>query len=310
MFGRWFKEILFVFGFIVFLWFMVPEDNLPGPVRRIPAPPPEVALAKPPPNARPAPAPVPSPTPPPAPAVVKRLPPASANDPVIDIAATPARSADAIGTAFVLDRGVWGTARHVTLDCARVYVHLGGRWMVASEVRMHRSADVAVLRTEKTGGPALVASDRPLYLQQDGFHVGYPKGKPASIHSRLIGRTMIRWPGSDQTEPTLTWAEVARERDFEGELGGISGGPVMDAEGRLIGVTIASSVRRKRITTSLVGSLAQVAPAMPRGGQAAKIDAASFSETAAKLRGADTVTMAYCQFDAAKPAPRRPRPAG
>jgi S1-C subfamily serine protease len=308
MVGRWLKEILFVFGFVVFLWFMVPEDNLPAPVRRMPAPPPEVVLAKPPPNPRAAPVPIPGP--PPAPTVVRRLPPPSANDPVIDIAATPARSSDAIGTAFVLDRGVWGTARHVTLDCARVYVHLGGRWTAASEVRMHRAADVAVLRTDKSGGPALVASDRPLHLQQDGFHVGYPKGQPASIHSRLIGRTMIRWPGSDQTEPTLTWAEVARERDFEGDLGGISGGPVVDAEGRLIGVTIASSVRRKRITTSLVESLSQVAPAMPRGGPAAKMEVASFAETAARLRGADTVTMAYCQFDAAKPAPRRIRPTG
>lgn len=308
MLARWFKEILFVCGFVAFLWVMLPEENLPGPARRMPPPEPPVVLAKPPPNRVEAPRPDPAPAPT---VAVKRLPPPSANDPVIDIAATPARGGDAIGTAFVIDRGFWGTARHVTRDCARVYVHMGGRWTAASEVREHPDADVAVLRTDKTGGPALVASDRPLYLRQDGYHIGYPKGRPAALRSQLIGRTMIHWPGAAKAEPTLTWVETVRAPDFEGDLGGISGGPVVDAEGRLIGITIASSVRRKRITTSLVDSLRAVAP-VSRGGQgiAPKIDADTFVETAARLRGADTVTMAYCQFEAGKAAPRRARPAG
>lgn len=311
MLARWFREILFVCGFAAFIWFMLPEENLPGPMRRMPPAQPPVVLAKPPPDRAEVPRPDSHPAPAP-PVAVRRLPPPSANDPVIDIAATPARGADAIGTAFALDRGFWATARHVTHDCGRVYVHLGGRWTAASEIREHPSADVAVLRTDKNGGPALVASDRPLYLRQDGYHIGYPKGRPAALRSQLIGRTMIFWPGASRAEPTLTWVEAAREPDFEGDLGGISGGPVIDGEGRLIGITIASSVRRKRITTSLTDSLRDVAPAPSRGGPAfaQKIDADTFVDVAARMRSADTVTMAYCQFQAGKSPPRRARPAG
>lgn len=305
--ARWLKEVLFVCGFAGILWFMIPEENLPAPLRRLPPEPPPVVLAKPPPPATPRV--VPEPLPPAASAVVtRRLPPPSANDPVIDIAATPARSGDSIGTAFAIDRGTWGTARHVTRDCGRVFVHMGARWVAAGEVRMHAAADVAVLKTERNGGPAFAPSDRPLFLRQDGYHVGYPKGQPASIRSALIGRTLVQWPGAPRPEPTLTWVELARENDFEGELGGISGGPVLDAEGRLIGITIASSVRRKRITTSLVESLREIAPPLPPPGAGqARIEPAAFGTEAARLRRADSVTMVYCQFDAGRPAPRRQR---
>jgi len=311
--GRWIREILFVGGFLAFLWAMIPEENLPGPPRRIPPPdPPPVADAIP--RLEPAPpAPVRQPPAPGAPPVLtRRLPPPSVNDPVIEIADKGARQGDSFGTAFVLDRGVWGTARHVIENCGRIHLNLGGRWNAASEARMHRNADVAVLRTERTGGAALPGPEpaQTLFLNQSGYHIGYPSGRAAGLRTRLIGRTLVRWPGSAKAEPTLSWVEVERVPEFDGPLGGISGGPVMDEQGRLVGITIASSVRRQRVTTSLVESLRQVAPALPRPGPGSRIDPAGFPEVAARLRGADTVTMAYCQADSSRPPPRRPRPAG
>ncbi len=45
----------------------------------------------------------------------------------------------------------------------------------------------------------------------------------------------------------LAWAESGRTSDLEGPLGGLSGGPVYDDQGRVRGVIIAESPRRGRI---------------------------------------------------------------
>ena len=48
----------------------------------------------------------------------------------------------------------------------------------------------------------------------------------------------------------LVWAETGRTEGLEGSLGGLSGAPALDAQGRVIGVTIAESPRRGRIYTT------------------------------------------------------------
>ena len=48
----------------------------------------------------------------------------------------------------------------------------------------------------------------------------------------------------------LVWAETGRTKGLEGTLGGLSGAPALDAQGRVIGVTIAESPRRGRIYTT------------------------------------------------------------
>jgi len=51
-------------------------------------------------------------------------------------------------------------------------------------------------------------------------------------------------------EPVLAWAEVGRTDGLGGTLAGLSGAPVLDRQGRAIGVTIAESPRRGRIYTT------------------------------------------------------------
>src|SRR5690606_36823651 len=53
-----------------------------------------------------------------------------------------------------------------------------------------------------------------------------------------------------RNEPVLTWAEVGRTNGLGGTLSGLSGAPVLDRQGRAIGVTIAESPRRGRIYTT------------------------------------------------------------
>ena len=57
-------------------------------------------------------------------------------------------------------------------------------------------------------------------------------------------------------EPVLAWAEVGRTDGLEGTLSGLSGAPVMDGRGRVLGVTIAEAPRRGRIYTTAPESFA------------------------------------------------------
>ena len=50
-------------------------------------------------------------------------------------------------------------------------------------------------------------------------------------------------------EPAIAWAEIARVPNFSGSLGGISGGPVTDRDGRVVGHRRRIAAAR-RITTS------------------------------------------------------------
>lgn len=156
------------------------------------------------------------------------------------------------GTAFsIAGDGRWVTARHVVEGCRRPALDIGGGRAVAADVRLAPKADVALLLTQG-GPPALpLAVDKPLRRGQRAFHPGYPQGKPGEVTSRLLGREMLKVRGRGaRDEPVLAWAEVGRTDGLNGALSGLSGGPVLDREGRVIGVTIAESPRRGRIYTT------------------------------------------------------------
>jgi len=50
-------------------------------------------------------------------------------------------------------------------------------------------------------------------------------------------------------EAILAWSEIGRTKGLFGSLGGLSGAPVMDKDGEVIGVVSAESPRRGRIYT-------------------------------------------------------------
>ena len=187
------------------------------------------------------------------------VPGPSTFDPVIEIESEAAPSYS-LGTAFSIDDGGhWLTARHVVRGCNRVGVQTGRRQgMYATDVVIHPGADVAVITTER-GRPPLPLSESPLAKGQDGFHFGFPQGEPGEVHSRLLGRRRLRARGHSRSdEPAIAWAEVRRVPAGLRELGGISGGPLLDVSGGVIGVTVASSKRRGRVITAAPVSLRQV----------------------------------------------------
>lgn len=175
------------------------------------------------------------------------------------------------GTAFsIAGDGRWITARHVVEGCRKPALVIDKTRALAADVRLAARADVAVLLTDG-GPPALpIAPEAPLYKGQRAFHPGFPQGRPGEVASRLIGRETLKIRGHrSYDEPVLAWAEAGRTRGLKGTLSGLSGAPVLDRRGRVLGVTIAESPRRGRIYTTAPDTFVPAVGAQQRADEAA-----------------------------------------
>ena len=242
---------------------------------------------------------------------LRPLAPPAAGDPTIEIS-VPLEAKSASGTAFSLDsRGLWMTARHVADGCSRIFVLTGPQvGHLTRSVYIHPTADVAILRTDR-GAPHIAFSNQEPRVNQTGFHYGFPKGSPGAVQSTLIGRATMRARGRYSTnEPVLVWAERERVPEGDEHLGGISGGPVFDTTGHVIGTTIAGSTRRGRVFTADMSSIreamrrANVSPASESSAQLPRLNAANWTQEGSALRGKLTVAKVVCLVDGASVRPR------
>lgn len=178
-------------------------------------------------------------------------------------------AAEEIGTAFsISDAGLWLTARHVVKDCGKIAVMVADRRGVLARVLNHDPGDVAVLKTEGGAPPLPLATQAPTAGQR-AYHPGFPQGRPGEAATRLLGPDVLssRARGS-HGQNVLAWAEVGRTDGLKGGLGGLSGAPVLDRTGQVMGVTLAESPRRARIysaTPEAIRAALAAAKAKPSG---------------------------------------------
>jgi S1-C subfamily serine protease len=232
------------------------------------------------------------------------LPAPSVTDPTLDVAEGLACEPACSGTAFAVDRhGNWLTAKHVVENCNTVVLMTGEQSAVrVQKIVTHPVADVGVLRTALDAPPLRLGS-APLELGQSSFHFGYPQGDPGDVHGRLLGRVKVRRHGGrDRAAPGLMWAEVSRHPPNNRPLGGLSGGAALDREGHIVGVLIASSHRRGRVSSAAPVSLRQTlaqagldpAALAADGRGPTAIDGSSYGDHGDRLRAQLTVAKVYC----------------
>ena len=207
------------------------------------------------------------------------------------------------GTAFsVAQSGVWVTARHVVEGCSQAAIVVGPGRGVAANVKIDPQAETAVLTTDGGAPPLPLALDLRLRRGERAFHMGFPQGRPGEASSRLLGRENLVVEGRGaRTEPVLVWAETGRTDGLTGTLGGLSGAPALDDQGRVVGVTIAEAPRRGRIYTTAPETTARIlgpraAPAagagQATGGEAVNAD--NYGRVADDLRRGLRVAQVVC----------------
>ena len=157
-----------------------------------------------------------------------------------------------VGTAFSVDNaGTYVSARHVVEGCDRLALIRGRRVLSARLLAKASNRDFAILKADDvSAAPFELSLDVPV-RGDDGFMMGYPQGVPADVHATVIGATVMRSKGRYNTrERVVAWVERERRPGFSGSLGGISGGPVLDARGRIVGTIVAGAPRRGRVYTT------------------------------------------------------------
>lgn len=192
-----------------------------------------------------------------APLSVEQFDPRSPRRPIPDIGegfviADPGPQQDSQGTAFAVDRdGTWLTAQHVTHGCDRIGLVADDGIDAITDVIESSEADASVIRQGPLPEFALALTEELPEPGAFGYHMGFPAGNPAVVVSRYLGPAYASRGGpGGQSEPILAWAEGERVPSFDGPLGGISGGPTFDEQGRVVGVNAASTPRRGRVLTT------------------------------------------------------------
>lgn len=204
------------------------------------------------------------------------------------------------GTAFSLDgSGTWMTARHVVDSCDKVGLMAGGgRAVRVDNVIVSRKSDTAILKTQWSRPAIPTDLETRRTLKEAGYFFGFPKGRPGEVAGSLLGRRQLITKGRyNVDEAVLAWAELGRTRGLRGSLGGLSGGPVLDADGEVIGVVAAESPRRGRVYTVAPTSVRAFMPADIKAAAARAISTETFGKEADVYRRDRRIAQVICLVD-------------
>ncbi|GAA4284561.1 MarP family serine protease [Brevibacterium daeguense] len=143
------------------------------------------------------------------------------------------------GTGWVFDSGLVATNAHVVAGARSLSVQVGGTGEPYSGevVAFDPDTDVAVVRVPELGAPALPLGG-VLNVGADSVVVGFPENGPYTISPTRV-RDRLEARGLDIYNDDSVVREVYSLRGIIRP--GNSGGPVLDAEGQVVGMVFAKS---------------------------------------------------------------------
>ncbi len=220
------------------------------------------------------------------------LPSDSPRDEIVIVDVAPRQSGT--GTAFAInDDGLWMTARHVVDSCDEVGLRIGTGRIVRVKSQVVQNSDLAVLTSEWTRRPLPADLENQRQIGEVGYFFGFPQGKPGEVVGSLISRNRMKVRGRyTNDEAVLAWSELGRSRNLSGSLGGLSGAPVLDKDGEIIGVVSAESPRRGRIYSVAPRYLRGIITAPGAGVEPLSLE--TYSVGADRLRRDRRVSQVIC----------------
>lgn len=152
------------------------------------------------------------------------------------------------GTAFSLGQsGVWLTSAKVAKTCKTVGLLTAPGRATKAKVTYDPTLDLALLTTHGGPPPMVSGLKAPLKVGMRAYIIGYPNGGAGEVTVRLLGKHVLRSNRrTGHRQYVLSWAEVGRTALMEGGLAGLSGAPILNADGQVLGVIIAHAPRRGR----------------------------------------------------------------
>jgi serine protease Do len=136
------------------------------------------------------------------------------------------------GSGVLIGRdGLILTNAHVVGNAERVRVMLAdGRALVGAVERRHKPRDVALVRVDGRDFPALPVRDRPVTVSEEVYAVGAPLEE--KLHGSVTRGIVSALRSDHRTGLEAIQADVAIQS-------GNSGGPLVDAEGNLVALTVS-----------------------------------------------------------------------
>lgn len=215
------------------------------------------------------------------------------------------------GTGFATrNAGRWMTAYHVVDHCSAITLRVKHKGLfdtyasVRADLYMEAdNADLAMVASPYKPREYLALADPASQPQQGqkGFAIGFPGAAPGEVYTQLLGvsrGTMYRGQTTFH-QPLLVWSIIRTSPGYT-TLQGISGGPILNEHGKVVGVNTAGSDRRGRLMTSTTEPLVQMLAVNERMTTTAVYKPASllteenFHGEAGALRDRYTISQIVC----------------
>lgn len=206
------------------------------------------------------------------------------------------------GTAFSIGDGVWMTARHVVNNCDGVgFIRDRKLIGVVERTVHHNTADLSLLFSDFSAPSLPIARpEQDPNRHETAFFTGFPAGQPRSfLAAQVEYRTIERFGAEDRAFPIIVWAE--QPPPAPGTVySGMSGGPVINGAGAVVGVLVGADNALGRIVANVPETLRQMMAdhgVASTGNPVTDTLVATPSDIGAALRQENRVVEVYCHVE-------------